>query len=285
MNQDNRKYTRVEEVLGATEDTLLSLEVEARLRTRLNKLRQKMEAECHNPCVWKRQWYIRGSFGIAALVALSLLLLPVFTGNAQQSLYAQVRDAMSRQDVLHITVRFEADSESGSNELWFQRGTGFYWEQHPANETEIVVDNGVNSWCYSSTRILDGNYPAGTVIKGPSVLASIVEELLSEITEVHESVLTNEQYVIEGEQVIDGVKCRQFRDVIGENWRESVWLDDQNRYRRVEIQVRRDGQWQTQSLTEYQYDVAVPPDIFVPNLPDNALWLLKIEPDQNQSNN
>jgi hypothetical protein len=194
-------------------------------------------------------WAVRTLAAAAAVAALALGAWFVVVGTSTTALaYADVVKALEKVRSAHLVSQGVKPGESMS--CTYERGVGIRVEGVMDGAKLLIVDNGKRQWTRQGT---------GDVKESDS------EGLMEQFTKLllGNDYLDGARRDRAGDETIDGVRCRLFVKTPSENQPGTrVWLDDDDRVRRMEIGRVKDGKWVAEQNGSVRYDMPVDRKLF-----------------------
>ena len=212
---------------------------------------------------------IKSLIAVAASLVIAAGLWWTLSGN--NTLYAQVTNALQQVHSLHMTATVDAGEEKPAQpamESWYERGVGFRETVGPVTR----VGNQKSFWTYlpeSKTAIRSESHGVDDIVS-----RMLDNEIIKALD--HAQVKRDAK----ADEVVDGQRCKAFvvtnlANAVDPTFKAGkrrlrVLLDDQSRIMRAFMEVRTDDHWAAQLTFNWKYDVPVDPGLFEPHFADDV---------------
>jgi len=184
----------------------------------------------------------------AAVLVVGLFFL---VGDGQQTLYAQVVEALEQARTIHVLIKEYRDGRwFKDHEMWYDREAGIIEQERYEGRTDVRIDNGRYEWRYAEGRELVAQ------LKSYRDNDEIARDLCAGWLRYEP------KRVPSGDVVIDGVSCKMY--VLSDmGHKVSIWVDDKNHVRKIEQATEISGQ-KTKSHATVEYDIVIDQNRFSP---------------------
>ncbi len=189
---------------------------------------------------------------VAAAVAVLIVGLVLLVGDGQQTLYAQVVEALEQARTLHVVAKEYRDGRwFKDHEIWYDREAGIIEEERYEGRTDVRIDNGRYEWRYA----VGGELVAQ--LRSYRDNDEIARNLCAEWLRYEPN------RVPSGDGAIDGVPCKMY--VLSKllERKVSIWVDGKNHVRQIEQAIELRGQ-KTEYRATVEYDVVIAQNRFSP---------------------
>lgn len=211
--------------------------------------------------------FVKYPLAAASLIAfMTLIAWFAMSALAPKTLYAQVIQSLDKARSIHAVGKGLEDGKwVKQTEVWYEKGKGVA-EYGYSPRTYYRVDNGKYQWLKQGDGPIvrsASSDPLGVVRKIFDTYAKLLRD--------KDRVMTDPQE----KDTIDGASCRVYVRYSRPNIAESkhrflIWIDEDNRARKLEKQRLRDNQhWETYRTTKVEYNVDVDPEHFTPRIAPN----------------
>ena len=188
---------------------------------------------------------------LAAVAAVLIVGLVFLVGDGQQTLYAQVVEALEQVRTIHIGIKEYRDGQwFKDHEIWYDREAGIVEEERYEGRTDVRIDNGRYEWRYAEGNELIAQ------LKSYRDNDEIARNLCAEWLRHDPS------RVPSGDVVIDGMRCEMY--VLSDRGdKVSIWVDGKNHVRQVEQVTELSGQ-KIEFRATVEYDIVIAQNRFSP---------------------
>lgn len=240
-------------------------EIERRLRSASARLKGENEmadlvmsrlerADIVHPRPRSSRHWLTASIAAAAVICLIATIWFVTAGSASLA-YAQVTKAMA--DVKSARLDVTQPTPDGKRvELatyFYERGVGLRMEGALNGTPFLFIDNGQRQWTRTGA---DGDLQES---EGTGMRDLFAEVLLAR------DMLEGARRDPAGDETIDGFRCRMFaKPAKGDVIASRVWLDEQDRVRKLETGTLTDGKWTIRQTVVAHHDVPIDRAMFQP---------------------
>jgi len=188
---------------------------------------------------------------LTAAAAVLIVGLFFLVGDGQQTLYAQVVEALEQARTIHVVIKEYRDGQwFKDHEMWYDREAGIIEEERYEGRTDVRIDNGRYEWRYAEGRELVAR------LKSYRDNDEIARDLCAGWLRYEPN------RVPSGDMVIDRVSCKMY--VLSNlGHKVSIWVDDKNHVRQIEQATELRGQ-KTESRATVEYDIVIDQNRFSP---------------------